>query len=161
TPFVLAIDGGWGTGKSTLMKQLATELAHRGEEVVWFNAWTASGVSALSGLLKVVLGRLDPNVVRRSFKRLRDAGVLRLGLTLVAGFFRVDKAMDQLWERMSVDAKAREEARALVRDAVTEWMERPGVPRRTIAVFVDDLDRCGESTAVEICEVIKLYLDLP
>ncbi|KXK59320.1 hypothetical protein AWW66_24935 [Micromonospora rosaria] len=167
TPFVLAVDGAWGTGKSTLMGQLSVELARRPDvEVVWFNAWTASGVSALTGMLTLVLGRLDRNVVRRSFRRLNSGGLLtgtvRLGLSAVAGFFRVDRAIDELWDRMAVDARAREDARRLVQDAVTSWVDdQHGRPRRTIAVFVDDLDRCDEATTVEIFEVIKLYLDLP
>ena len=59
TPFVLAIDGRWGTGKSTLMRQLANALGEREQvEVVWFNAWTASGANALNGMVRLVLDRL-------------------------------------------------------------------------------------------------------
>jgi putative protein kinase ArgK-like GTPase of G3E family len=121
TPFVLAIDGYWGTGKSTLMRQLAAALrtcAGERVEVVWFNAWTASGVDALTGMLRLVLDRLDANTVRRSVRSLRRSGVLtgslRIALTLLAGFFRVDRTIDELWKRMSVDAKARQQARELL-----------------------------------------------
>ncbi|MEN3613724.1 P-loop NTPase fold protein [Plantactinospora sp. ZYX-F-223] len=167
TPFVLAVDGRWGTGKSTLMRQLSDILAGRpAVQTVWFNAWTASGVSALTGLLKVVLGKLDRNVVRRAFRRLRDNELLgssvRIGATVAASFFRLDRALDQLWAQMSVDARAREQARELLRNSLDAWVdETTGEPRHTIVVFVDDLDRCGEATAIEICEAIKLYLDLP
>ncbi|MFY1691382.1 P-loop NTPase fold protein [Plantactinospora sp. WMMB782] len=167
TPFVLAVDGRWGTGKSTLMRQLSEILARRPDvETVWFNAWTASGVSALTGMLKLVLGRLDRNVVRRAFRRLRDnevlGGSLRIGAGVAASFFRLDRALDQLWAQMSVDARAREQARDLLATALGSWIdEQTGQPRHTIVVFVDDLDRCGEATAIEICEAIKLYLDLP
>jgi CheY-like chemotaxis protein len=167
TPFVLAIDGHWGSGKSTLMRQLASALRDREQvEVVWFNAWTASGANALNGMLRLVLDRLDPNVVRRSVRSLRRRGLLtgtaRVGLTVLARFFGADRAIDELWQRMAVDAKAREEARELLKAAVTSWVDgSTGQPRRTIAVFIDDLDRCSERTAIEICEAIKLYLDLP
>ncbi|MFI5913108.1 P-loop NTPase fold protein [Dactylosporangium sp. NPDC051541] len=166
TPFVLAIQGGWGTGKSTLMRQLAADLRARNEvRVAWFNAWTASGVSALKGVLKLVLEQVDRSIVRRSFNRLRHNGILtdslRLGLTVVAGFFRADRALDQLWERMSVDASAPDDARRIIAEAITGWAGKAGAPSRTIVVFVDDLDRCDDLTVVEICEVIKLYLDVP
>ncbi|MGI5152596.1 P-loop NTPase fold protein [Plantactinospora sp. CA-294935] len=167
TPFVLAVDGRWGTGKSTLMKQLSDNLARRPDvETVWFNAWTASGVSALTGMLKLVLGKLDRNVVRRAFRQLRDnevlGGSLRIGAGVAASFFRLDRALDQLWAQMSVDARAREQARDLLAQSLGAWVdEQTGQPRHTIVVFVDDLDRCGEATAIEICEAIKLYLDLP
>ena len=54
TPFVVAVDGRWGTGKSTLMRQLSTVLSARDVEVVWFNAWTASGVNAMVGMIRTV-----------------------------------------------------------------------------------------------------------
>ncbi|MFD0745613.1 P-loop NTPase fold protein [Phytohabitans flavus] len=167
TPFVLAVDGRWGAGKSTLMRRLSGLLRDRENvEIVWFNAWTASGVSALTGMLERVLEKLDPSLVRRSFRRLNGGGLLgnalRVGVTMLAGVFRVDRAIDQLWERMSIDAKAREQARQLLQTALTSWVEQSvGSQRRTIVVFVDDLDRCGDTTAIEICEAIKLYLDLP
>ena len=167
TPFVVAVDGRWGAGKSTLMRQLSAELRTHGDvEVVWFNAWTASGVSALVGMLKGVLARLDRNVVRRSFRRLNAGGLLtgtvRLVLTAIAGFLRADRALEDLWRRVPVDAEAREQAKTLLQSALTEWAEQGGGrPRRTIVVFIDDLDRCGDRTALEICEAIKLYLDVP
>src|SRR5205814_7591625 len=115
TPFVLAIDGRWGTGKSTLMRQLANALGEREQvEVVWFNAWTASGANALNGMVRLVLDRLDRNVVRRSVRSLRRRGLLtgraRVGLTALARFVGADRVVDELWQRMAADAKARPEA---------------------------------------------------
>ncbi|GGO27715.1 P-loop NTPase fold protein [Micromonospora parathelypteridis] len=167
TPFALAIDGQWGAGKSTLMKQLSAGLQTRTDmEVVWFNAWTATGGGALTGMLETVLNSLDRNVVRRSLRRLNSngfvAGALRIGVGMAAGFFRVDRALDQLWERMAVDASARQQVRRLLEEAMTTWTDgRDGTPRRTITIFVDDLDRCDHRTALEIFEAMKLYLDLP
>jgi predicted KAP-like P-loop ATPase len=74
TPFVLAIDGPWGAGKSSLMRQLSRALQEREVEIVWFNAWTASGASALTAMLKLVLAKLDRSLVRRSFRRLDGGG---------------------------------------------------------------------------------------
>jgi CheY-like chemotaxis protein len=82
-------------------------------------------------------------------------------LTALAGLVRADRALDDLWARVPVDAQAREQVKTLLESALTEWSGRTGRPRRTIVVFVDDLDRCGDRTALEICEAIKLYLDVP
>src|SRR5580704_5364240 len=56
TPLTLGIEGGWGSGKSTLMKLLEVSLRKVGPEVtiVNFNAWTAKEESALEGLVKSV-----------------------------------------------------------------------------------------------------------
>lgn len=168
TPFVLAIDGGWGTGKSTIMRQLSVELGRwpRETTVVWFNAWTANGVSALTAMLRRVLEAMDRNFVRRAVRQLRSSSLLpsliRIVTMVVATFFRLDRVLDHLWERVSVDAKARDDVRKLLSSALGDWAEPVnGVPRRMIVVFVDDLDRCGNRTVIEVCEAIKLYLDMP
>ena len=89
-------------------------------------------------------------------------GVLRLLVTAVAGFLRADRALEDLWRRVPVDAQAREQVKRLLETALKDWVgQDTGRPRRTIVVFIDDLDRCGERTALEICEAIKLYLDVP
>jgi KAP family P-loop domain len=38
-PLTVAVEGKWGTGKSSLMNLLRQRLASRGERSVWFNAW--------------------------------------------------------------------------------------------------------------------------
>src|SRR5262249_44762797 len=99
TPFALGIDGGWGTGKSSLMRRLCIELEgrtddsdkrkeerrasvwgwiksgdsgrdrSRGFTTVWFNAWSVGNGSALEGLIKTVLSQVDANVLRRVLRR--------------------------------------------------------------------------------------------
>jgi predicted KAP-like P-loop ATPase len=71
SPFVLAIDAGWGMGKSTLLRQIEDCLPEKPRIVkLRFNAWTAEGENALEGLIKAVLGELDRNVLRRWARRL-------------------------------------------------------------------------------------------
>ena len=44
SPFVLALDAGWGMGKSTLLRQIEESLPNNPEfKKVKFNAWTAEG----------------------------------------------------------------------------------------------------------------------
>src|SRR6202522_1525480 len=65
-PLVVAIDAGWGMGKSTLLRQIESRLPGRPSVIsVRFNAWTAQGENALEGLIKSVLVELDSRVVRR------------------------------------------------------------------------------------------------
>jgi CheY-like chemotaxis protein len=167
TPFVLAIDGKWGTGKSSTMTQLAQSLEGRSEvEVVWFNAWRAGTAGALAGVINSVLGRMDRNVVRRVLRGARNRRYLLGGLRVVSsvalGFLHLSRLVDEMWAHAAVDAKARNEMRDVVRDIVRDWVDaRDGIPRRMVVVFVDDLDRCGDDTVIEVCEAVKLYLDLP
>lgn len=56
SPFALAVDAGWGMGKSALLRQIENQLSDRPDIVkLHFNAWTADGENALEGLIKAVL----------------------------------------------------------------------------------------------------------
>lgn len=168
TPLILAVDGRWGMGKSSLMHLTDRRLRAEAEvRTVWYNAWTASGGDVLEGLIKSVLTGLDPNVLRRGLRRLRDSGplggALRALLTVAAGLLNAAGPVNELWDRMSADARARNEMRDVLRDLVTDWSERlpDGTGGRLLVVFVDDLDRCSEQTVLGVCEALKLYLDVP
>jgi predicted KAP-like P-loop ATPase len=69
-PFTLAVDAGWGMGKSSLLRALDEILkADEAVSTVWFNAWMAERASAVEGLIKSVLLSFDRNVIRRAVRR--------------------------------------------------------------------------------------------
>jgi hypothetical protein len=167
TPFTLAVDAGWGMGKSSLMRLVDVQLRRFPDvHTVWYNAWTSTGADALEGLIKSVLAQVDRNILRRWVRRLRGGGALTAflrALTVVAaGPLGVSAMVDELWRRLSVDAGARNTMRDALRDLVGEWAQTPpGAPGRLLVVFVDDLDRCSEETFLAVCEAVKVYLDVP
>jgi KAP family P-loop domain/AAA lid domain/Clp amino terminal domain, pathogenicity island component len=168
SPFVLAVDGSWGIGKSTLLRQIDSQLSGRSDIVrVRFNAWTAEGGNALEGLIKSVLGELDRNVVRRwvrrQAKRRRLVGAARLGSALAGRFFGVTRLVDELWSQLAVDAKSRNDMRDLIQGMLADWVQRSDARHsgRALVVFIDDLDRCSDDVVLKVCEAVKLYLDAP
>ncbi|WP_407287767.1 P-loop NTPase fold protein [Streptomyces sp. BP-8] len=167
TPFTLAVDAGWGMGKSSLMRLVDAELAHAPEvHTVWYNAWTSTGADALEGLIKSVLMRFDRRVLRRGLQRVGERRALLRALralsTVAAGPLGVAGLVDELWKRLSVDSQARNEMRGAIGDLVQEWSETAEFrPRRLLVVFIDDLDRCSEETVLAVCEAVKVYLDVP
>jgi len=168
SPFVMAIDGAWGRGKSTLLRQIDSELSSRPEIViVRFNAWIAKDGGALEGLIKSVLGELDRNTVRRWFRRLGKKqhliGVARIGSAIAARFFGVTRLIDEMWSQLAIDAKSRNEMRDLIHGMLSDWMQRSDNQQsgRAMVVFIDDLDRCSDDVVVKVCEAVKLYLDGP
>jgi hypothetical protein len=168
SPFVLAVDAGWGMGKSTLLRQVENRLPDTRHIVkLRFNAWTAEGENALEGLIKAVLGELDRNILRRWVRRLarqqRLMGIAWLAFGVAARFFGVSRMVDELWNRMAVDAKSRNELRGMIHGMLSDWISSTGVrdPDRALVVFIDDLDRCADEVVVKICEAVKLYLDAP
>lgn len=166
-PFTLAVDAGWGMGKSSLMYLVREELKGREDvETVWFNAWSATGADALEGLIKTVLMKFDKRLLRRTLHGLSAHGPL-IGavlatLTVVASPFGLAGLVDRLWRELSVDPRARATMRDELHALATRWAEstahRPG---RLLVVFIDDLDRCTEDTVLAVCEAVKAYLDVP
>ncbi|WP_411141284.1 P-loop NTPase fold protein [Streptomyces sp. x-80] len=167
TPFTLAVDAGWGMGKSSLMRLVDAELTQApAVHTVWYNAWTSTGADALEGLIKSVLMRFDRRVLRRGLRRVTERRALlravRVLTTVAAGPLGVASLVDELWKSLSVDSQARNEMRGALGDLVRDWAQtddfRPG---RLLVVFIDDLDRCSEETVLAVCEAVKVYLDVP
>ncbi|MFG2310783.1 P-loop NTPase fold protein [Streptomyces sp. NPDC048566] len=167
SPFTLAVDAGWGMGKSSLMRLVDAELrARQGVHTVWYNAWTSTGADALEGLITSVLERFDRRVLRRALRRVSGrpafAGVLRAALTVLAAPLGAATPVDRLWQDLSADARSRNRMREALRELTAEWSASAAHDtRRLLVVFVDDLDRCSEETVLAVCEAVKVYLDVP
>ncbi|MFJ4844224.1 MULTISPECIES: P-loop NTPase fold protein [unclassified Streptomyces] len=167
TPFTLAVDAGWGTGKSSLMRLVDAELRGTADvHTVWYNAWTSRGADALEGLIKSVLMQFDRRLLRRALHRATEhralLRVLRAATALLAGPLGAAGLVDELWRSLSADAQARNEMRDALRALATQWAgSGEYAPRRLLVVFIDDLDRCTEETVLAVCEAVKVYLDVP
>ncbi|MGW3128155.1 P-loop NTPase fold protein [Streptomyces sp. NPDC001123] len=166
TPLTLAVDAGWGMGKSSLMRLVEAELRQKHVETVWYNAWTSTGADALEGLIKTVLMRLDERVLRRAVSRLSGRRpwltAVRATLTVAGASVGLAALVDRFWQELSVDAKSRNDLRGELRRLATDWVEQTDDrPSRMLVVFVDDLDRCSEDTVLAVCEAAKVYLDVP
>lgn len=167
-PFALAIDAAWGMGKSSLMHRLeATVATESAVTTVWFNAWTSGRASALEGLIKSVLLRFDRNIIRRAVRsmsrRTHLLGALRASALVLSSFFGLGRVIDEMWRAMALDAKSRNQINGVLRNMFDAWIRGGGRgdARRLLVVFIDDLDRCANERIVEVCEAIKLYLDVP
>jgi CheY-like chemotaxis protein len=169
TPFTLGIDAGWGMGKSSLMLQVQDQLKAKqgsGIEPVWFNAWTAEGANALDGLIKSVLLSLDENVLRRGLRKIISKHQLLAGMKILfiilASYFHLTRVVDEIWNRLSIDARSRNNIRSQMAGMLQQWTSKTkrSPNGRTMVVFIDDLDRCSNDVILEICEAMKLYLDV-
>lgn len=71
-PFTLAINGAWGSGKTSLMNLLKADLESHGQRTVWFNAWHHQQEDhLLAALLQNILDQAIPKVTSRPGLALR------------------------------------------------------------------------------------------
>jgi CheY-like chemotaxis protein len=164
TPFTLAVDAGWGMGKSSLMRLVDARLRAQPEvETVWYNAWTSTGADALEGLVKSVLVRFERRTLKRALARVSRARAVVRGVravtTALGGAVGAAGLVDELWTSWDAGPEARNGMREEIERMAREWAEN--VPRRLLVVFIDDLDRCSEETVLAVCEALKVYLDVP
>jgi predicted KAP-like P-loop ATPase len=191
TPLCIGLQAPWGMGKSSLMGHLARALTEedsvaqhrspgrgrfgrrrssRGRDIkiVRYNAWTAEEADIQEGLVKSVLEALDQRILSRALRRKRVLSGIRIAFLIAAGWARLGPLVNAAWNTLSEDARARNEMRGLVEDAMRDWLrERSGLSAisarspHLIVVLVDDLDRCSPLNVVKVFEAVKVYLDAP
>ncbi|MDP9885489.1 hypothetical protein J2W21_003012 [Sinomonas atrocyanea] len=168
SPLVIAVDGGWGLGKSTVLRLIESAISpDEDTHIVRFNAWTAVGDNALESLIKSVLLQLDPNFLRRWTAKLAKqrhvVGLVRVLSMMLFRFIGGARLIDELWKQLDFDPKHRDQLRISITEILTEWSSKPSAHGRakTLLVFIDDLDRCSNEAIVNVCEAVKLYLDSP
>ena len=177
TPMTVAVQGGWGCGKTSLLNLIREELPARNVETLWFNTWQYAQLNLESSLSWSMLGVLLRHVGGNSetvgaLTRLRaaamgtakvvsgmvvGAALNQIGLSAggASGGANLPHAVDQGVDAVQEITQLRERLQA----AVTARLESSGKNR--LVVFVDDLDRLAPTRAVELLEVMKVFLDLP
>jgi hypothetical protein len=168
TPITIAIQGFWGTGKTSLMSMVEQDLKRGPTKVhsIWFNTWRYSQFATHDALPISLLSSLLGDIADQDRSLLNDALTVfgRLakpaanvivragtgGAVEVADFKSIPAAIDPAAEA--------EKLRGLIREAVEKRVAK-GEAR--IVIFVDDLDRIVPERAVEVLEIIKLFLDWP
>ncbi|MEP2782298.1 MAG: P-loop NTPase fold protein [Pseudoruegeria sp.] len=184
---VIALDGGWGTGKSFFLQcwvgQHLKEEKHQAQ-TVYFDAFKHDFVdSPLASLMGVIADRLEgtengPNFAQQAIQKVRTAALPLTRLALAVASYgateaggalfdaltkqaskELDKAAADFWTRESGTRVAMEQFRkALI--ALTVPAEGCDIPRKLVIV-IDELDRCRPDYALSLLEIIKHFFDVP
>ena len=80
----------------------------------------------------------------------------RIGLAVIFRFFGLARLVDELWDRLEVDAKSRNELVGMINNMLTDWVGSDDThPAHTLVVFIDDLDRCSDDVIIKVCEAVS------
>jgi hypothetical protein len=172
-PLTVGIFGEWGSGKTSLMRLIATQIARDPKVVtVWFNAWKyeqeqhpmvalvgtiireleryESGGGRVAAAARVLVNALRAVAYGFSVKStIKVPGVADLEVAL-AGKDVVDRANELREDALLARSLFHEAFEALDSVVFADDMQ--------IVVFIDDLDRCFPDQAVKLLESIKLVL---
>lgn len=183
TPLTISIQGSWGTGKTSIMNLVKQQLP---DDVfpVWFNTWQFSQFNMSEQLPVSLLTSLLSAFELKDKKTMDDANkiikALRIGYRMTKGFGIA--AIDSIVGGKIADGvkagvnRAESELSGNVNDendldpAISikrlkeEFIKCVNITleeknKRRIVIFIDDLDRLNPEKAVELLEVLKLFLD--
>ena len=174
TPITIALQGEWGSGKTSLMNQLRYELCDKdGAKYfpVWINTWQFSLMKTPSQAIMSILegcinqiGALNPEQKKWDESKKKIGGIFKkmasVGAKVAANAVGVDgDVVDGLFGEESSEksdiVQLKEEIQKLV-DAALEHDKS----RRGFTFYIDDLDRIDPPVAVEILELLKNIFDL-
>ena len=173
TPCVIAIDGEWGSGKTTFLKMSSEHMRAQGYHVSWFNAWetdfATNPFQALSAELTDSLADSDHKTggsMAETLKKVAAPVVVGLiktgmGMVLPGAATAIDAGVEAIaaWRdgdpiseylELKKSIKAFQESLAEIAAQVAE--QTNGKP---LVIAIDELDRCRPSYAIELLEVAK------
>jgi hypothetical protein len=163
TPLVIGLYGGWGIGKTSLMKLIDENLDKQKTHTVWFDPWQHQfDKNPTLALLHTVVDTLDMKEKEEGKKLLMviaaTLGSIILEATTklkVTDVFKLGKHFEE--ERFQI-----REARVRLNEQFKKLIEKAqGRARKRIIFFIDDLDRCMPTNILTLLESLKLYLNLP
>ena len=174
TPITIALQGEWGSGKTSLMNLLKYHLCDVDNSPyypVWINTWQfslmKSSNQAIMSILEGIihqLGALNPDKQKWNESKKKIGCIFKkmatVGTKIAAGAVGVDGGLvDELIggedAAQSDIVQLKEEISAIISQILAENPSKRGV-----TFYIDDLDRIDPPVAVEILELLKNIFDL-
>ena len=174
TPITIALQGEWGSGKTSLMNLLRYNLCELDKAPyfpIWINTWQYSLmktpsqaiISILEGIINQI-GALNPNEQKWAESRRKIGGLFKkmaiAGTKAAVGAVGIDSGLvdDVIGGSDSASSdimQLKEEISKLIADALERDSSKQG-----FTFYIDDLDRIDPPVAVEILELLKNIFDL-
>lgn len=172
TPLTIALQGEWGSGKTSLMNRLYNDLCAEGKGFIGINinTWEYSMLSSPEEtVIKIIselvhtLSKDDPNASSKVGKFLKGAlGVaFRVGREFVKGAApgagMIVEGVGIPTEMPYIDNDEKTITLSELKNTLTEAVQKSitDFNKEGVIVFVDDLDRLNPPLAVQILELLK------
>ena len=184
TPITIALQGDWGSGKTSLMNLIENEIKSTEKDkkrilTIWFNTWQYSQFD-LAGSLPLSMmqnitsmlekesnhnSQIKEKIDQVSKLLLRIGNSALLGGASLIGLQDSMNAVQTKWKDQNQPesdiammlSKIKKHMKDIVESATKE-SNKDGLEK--IVVFIDDLDRIKPVRAVELLEAMKVFLDI-
>ena len=170
TPMTIGVQGEWGSGKTSLLNQIWSDLEKFNKEddsiddfkQIWINSWEHSLLCSPEECLmkiinEIILELLDADTDKSRAEKISKGvnnimkGALRIGASLTLGEAGVDSVDEIFSENSNSIKELREQLKSLVSEIKTLETNKYG----KVVIYIDDLDRMKPEDAVSILELLK------
>lgn len=176
TPLTIALQGDWGSGKTSLMNLIKESLDDSQKyETIWFNTWqyaqfkmadtlTLSMMSYLVDILSQPSEGKSKVAAKTAKSLLAVARAVAIGGASVIGQAdTVKAAMDEYNDSLPTESHSEDPSQVLekLKNSLTELVgEHIKDGHEKVVMFIDDLDRLVPIRAIELLEALKVFLDI-
>ena len=185
TPISISLQGDWGTGKTTFLKTMENNFKNNfSVKTVYFNTWQYSQFNMSNGLFISLLSNIINQLVetdksiepetniffKKVIKILNNAK--KISPLIIADAFlskvadvKISDYKDEL-DYKEEKEQAREiynlknDFKELIQKVNESNIKKNNIEHSKVVVFIDDLDRLEPQRAVEMLEVLKLFMDV-
>lgn len=161
--FSIGIFGEWGTGKTTLMKMIYSQISTDPNILpIWFDAWMYENEELFAAipLLKAITAKMDAKEIFKPLWSFFKDAIIKLSkaskFSVNTGIFtyELETAVFSESDAKKVLKTTYAEVFGTLGKNIKKFREENEKMR--IVVFVDDLDRCRPEKGLEILESIKI-----
>ena len=167
-PFVVSIDGYWGTGKTFMLERWQRDLKRQNFQAIYFNAWEddfcddplLAIIGQLSNYFKVGRYAEIADKIYRSTNSLIRRGSVSVSLGVVSASIPLDNKQDgrDLLQEYLDQRKTKDTLKAHLRELSAKILQETSHP---MVFIIDELDRCRPTFAIELLERVKHIFDVP
>jgi len=174
-PLVLALDSPWGAGKTTFVKLWQAYLKKENKQAIYFNAWETDYaedplIVLVSELDKWLKASKDVSRIakwQRGIKNTLPGIAKRSVVAAIKGATFGSLDMGAEYERTAAEfsgniagdllEKFYKESKSIQQftDIITEALDALPSDQKNLVIFIDELDRCRPTYAIELLERIR------
>ena len=180
TPMTVSIQGEWGCGKTSFINLMRNKLSSTSGEnnlilPEVFNTWQYSQFELGEQLPIVLIGKLIEacggndeafgDRIRNNMKKILDvvgsgvdSAVSKISPIDIAPAEMLLKILDKSDDSVKIIENLKEQFQICINEAIKHKKSNNEIDGRMI-VFIDDLDRLSPVKAVELLEVLKVFMD--
>ena len=165
-PFVVSIDGYWGTGKTFLLNRWQKELEGEGFQSIYFNAWEddfcddplVAIIGQLAdhfkdGIFSTAIGKIRESAGSLILQNVRGVLKKHTGLSFV-----IEEDDQDPLDVYTSQRAMKDEIKVQLAELAVQVRDDTGKP---LVFIIDELDRCRPTFAIELLERVKHIFDVP